>query len=439
MWDKALAYCWQAGRRASARSAYAEAVAHLTTGLEVLKRSPEGPERDQHELGFQIALGHALRVTKGFGAPEVEHAFARARALCQQGRDTPQRFSTLYGLLTFYLNRAQLQIARELGEQLLSLAHRLDDAFSLSGAYAACGVTDYFLGALPTARRHLEQSIALYDAHEHQMVPPRAMVDLINVAEVLWLLGYRTQALRKTHEALAMAKEQSSVFPVALTLSFALVPYVFRREGRIVHERAEAVLALAAEHEFAQWVAQDMIFQGWALAEQGQATEGVARMRRGLAAWRETGAEVNRPFFLALLASGYQRTGQVAQGLSLVDEALVLVEATGERWCEAELHRLKGELLLSVAADQAPEAEACFQHALTIARSQHAKSWELRAAMSLSRLWGQQGKRDAARELLAKAYGCFTEGFDTPDLQEALGLLKAWGRREVSREEDAAQ
>jgi class 3 adenylate cyclase/predicted ATPase len=439
MWDKALAYCWQAGQRASARSAYVEAVAHLTTGLEVLKRLPENPERSQHELDFQITLGHGLRFTKGFGAPEVEHAFARARALCQQGRDTPQHFSTLHGLLGFYSNRAKLHIARELGEQLLSLAQRLDDAVSLIGAHGACGVTDYFLGALPTARRHLEQSIALYDAQQHRTAVPSVTGALANVAEVLWLLGYQTQALCKTREALTLAQQHSSVFHVALIRSYALVPHVFRREGRIVLERAEAVLALVAEHEFAQWVAQDMIFKGWALAEQGHATEGIAQMRQGLAAWRETGAELNRPFFLALLATGYRRMGQMDQGLLLVDEALVLVEATGERWCEAELHRLKGELILSVAGDQAQQAEASFHHALTIARSQHAKSWELRAAISLSRLWQQQGMDAAAHELLAEVYGWFTEGFDSPDLQEAQGLLKEWGRRALSCEEDAAR
>jgi len=221
-----------------------------------------------------------------------------------------------------------------------------------------------------------------------------------------------------------MAQEQSGVFPLALILSYVLVPYVLRCEGPIVHERAEAALALAAQHEFARWVAQDMIFQGWALAEQGHAPEGVARMRQGLAAWQETGAELNQCFFLALLTTGYQRLGQMDQGLHLLNEALVLVDATGERWCEAKLHRLKGELLLRLAADPAPEAEACFQHALTIARSQHAKSWELRAAVSLSQLWQHQGRRDAAHKLLAEVYGWFAEGFDTADLQEAKALLQ---------------
>jgi len=424
--EHALPYWQQAGERAVRRSAYAEAVAHLTKGLEVLTTLPATPERDQHELDFQISLCHALLVTKGYGAP-TEYAFARARALCQQGRDTPQRFTVLHGLQLFYLNRAELQAARELGEHLLSLAHSLDNAELLLWAHGAWGLTCYSLGALPAARRHLEQSIALYTTQQHRRTTVNVQFTLTNLAEVLWLLGYPTQALRQTHEALSMAQAQSNILHLVMIMGFALIPHVFRREGQIVLERVEAARTLAAAHDFVQWVAHNTIFQGWALAEQGHAREGVAQMRQGLAAWRQSGAEINRPFFLALLAMGYQRVGQMDQALRLLHEALALVDATGERWCEAELHRLKGALLLAQSPAPGEEAEACFRQALDIARQQQAKSLELRAATSLSRFWQHQGKRVEARALLAPVYGWFTEGFDTADLQEAKALLEELG------------
>jgi predicted ATPase len=200
-----------------------------------------------------------------------------------------------------------------------------------------------------------------------------------------------------------------------------------RREPQAAHERAEALMALATEQRFAQQLAQATIMRGWALAAQGQGAEGTAQMRQGLAAHQATGTERLRPYHLALLAEAYASIGQTAEGLSLLAEALAAVDRTGERGWEAELHRLQGELLRAQAREsqQVQEAEACLHQALDIARHQQAKSWELRAAMSLSRLWQQQGKRAEARELLAPIYGWFTEGFDTADLQEAKVLLEA--------------
>jgi predicted ATPase len=198
-----------------------------------------------------------------------------------------------------------------------------------------------------------------------------------------------------------------------------------RREPQAVHERAEACVVLANEQGFADWLAQATIMQGWALSAQGQGTEGTAQMRQGLAAWA-SGSERQRPYHLALLAEAYGSMGQPAEGLSLLAEALATVDRTGARVWEAELHRLQGELLLAQACErqQMQEAEACFHQALAEARRQQAKSLELRAALSLSRLWQQQGKRADARELLAPIYSWFTEGFDTPDLQEAKALLE---------------
>jgi predicted ATPase len=199
----------------------------------------------------------------------------------------------------------------------------------------------------------------------------------------------------------------------------------FRREAQTAQEQAEEAIILATEQGFPFWVAWGTILHGGALVEHGQGTERIVQIRQGLAAYLATGGEMERPYYLALLAEAYGTIGQPKEGLGVLREALAVVDITGERWWEAELHRLKGELLLALSTDNAAEVEACFRQALAIARRQQAKSLELRAAMSLSRLWQQQGKRDEARALLAPVYGWFTEGFDTADLHETRALLEA--------------
>jgi predicted ATPase len=202
-----------------------------------------------------------------------------------------------------------------------------------------------------------------------------------------------------------------------------------RRRMQATQEMAEATIALSTEHGFPHWLAQGVIYRGWALAEQGQREEGIAQMREGLAAWRAVGAEMGRPYYLALLAEVHGEEGQAEAGLALLAEALATIKETRECNYEAELYRLKGELLLMMGDETEAEvsfhqAESCFQHAIEVARRQSAKSWELRAATSLSRLWKKQGRREEARQLLAEIYGWFTEGFDTPDLKEAKALLE---------------
>jgi predicted ATPase len=251
---------------------------------------------------------------------------------------------------------------------------------------------------------------------------------------ILWLLGYSDQALTSSHEPFTLAQELSHPFSLAYALEFAALLHQLRQEGQVAQERAEAAITLSTEQEFPLWLAIGMILRGGTLAEQGQGTEGMAQMRQGLAVFQTTGIEAGKPYFLALLAKAYGREGQAEEGLSILDEALAGVQKTGERWWEAELYRLKGELALAASAEDFAEAEASFQRALDIARRQQAKSLELRVAMSLSRLWQQQGKSDAARGLLAPVYGWFTEGFDTADLQGAKALLEAlsWPDRDHS-------
>jgi predicted ATPase len=247
------------------------------------------------------------------------------------------------------------------------------------------------------------------------------------------MLGYPDQALEQTRQALHLAQELSQPWTLAVALGYAAVVHTLRGARQIVHERAEAAIRLATEHGFPSWVARGMMLRGWAQAEQGQGADGLAQIRQGMAIWQATGQKLGEPLWLALLAEQCGNAGQAAEGLHVLSEALAIAHTRGLRLWEAELHRLQGELLLRQTAGQKrsrtvaseTEAEARVRQALDIARGQGAKSFELRAAMSLSRLWQCQGRRDEARELLAGIYGWFTEGFDTADLQEAKVLLKA--------------
>ena len=338
----------------------------------------------------------------------------------------------LIGLSIFYLVRGDLQTARALGEQLFSLASHLQEPARLVGAHLAMGAPLLWLGVLDAARAHLEQGMACYDPQQHRAYTALYRNDpgvacLFYAAVALWVLGYPDQALHRSLEAVALAREQSHPFSLAFAVVGAAGLHQFRREAGAVQEQAAAVITLSAEHGFIQWLTAGTILDGWALAEQGRQAEGIVQMRQGLEAWRTTGAELTMPYYLSLLAGAYGAVGQSEEGLHVLAEALSLGEKTGECWCEAELYRLKGELLLSLSRDHHPEAATCFHHALDVARRQHATSWELRAATSLARLWQSQGKRQEARALLAAIYGWFTEGFDTADLQEAKRLLEELG------------
>jgi TOMM system kinase/cyclase fusion protein len=427
---QAVPYWQRAGQRASERSAYVEAIAHLIRGLEVLTTLPDTSERTQQELVLQTTLGPVLLATKGYAAPEVGQVYARAQDLCQRVGETPQIFSTLYGLYYFHAVRAEFHQARKLAEQLLRVAqHHQDQTFLLLAHLALSGVL-FHLGELTLGRTHVEQGMALYDAQQHHALAFRYGIDLgvyflCHGARHLWLLGFPEQARTSVREALTLARTLAHPFSLAFALHWAATIHQWRREAPATQEQAEASMAFSREQGFALWVPGGTVLRGWALTEQGQMEEGIAQMRQGMTAWQATGAEVDRPYYLALLAEGYGKAAQVEVGLHMLAEALTVVEAIEERYYEAELYRLQGELLLARATEHDTEAETSFRQALDIARRQLAKSLELRAAMSLARLWQHQGRRTAAYELLAPVYGRFTEGFDTADLQEARALLDA--------------
>jgi predicted ATPase len=431
---KAVQYLQHAGENALRRSAHHEAIILLTRGLELLKTLPDTAERTQQELVLHIALGGSLIATKGYAAPEVERIYARARQLCQQVGETPQLVPALGGLWQFYVNRAEYQTVRELGEQLLTRAQRVQDPALRLVAHDALAQTFYCLGEFTQARSHLEQVISLYDPQQHRSLAslcggedPGVVCQSFG-AWTLWVLGYPDQAFKRTHEALTLAQELSSPFNLALALGCAALLHQFRRERQATQELAEVAMTLCSEQRFALFLALGTILQGWALAEEGQRQEGIAQMRQGLTAYRATGEEFMRPYFLALLAEASGEIGQAEAELPLLAEALDTVYRTGERFWEAELYRLKGQLTLQSKQveshkSKVKEAEACFLQAIEVARKQQAKSLELRAAMSLARLWQQQGKKNEAHSLLSEIYGWFTEGFDTTDLQEAKALL----------------
>jgi predicted ATPase len=304
-------------------------------------------------------------------------------------------------------------------------------------AYWSTGLTSSYFGEFASARAPLEQGIALYDPQHHRSHAflygqDPGMFCLSYAAWTLWFLGYPDQALKKSHEALVLARELSHPHSLAIVLNHGAWVHHHRREEHGAKEQAEAAIALSTEHGFAQRVAVGTMLRGWALAEQEQGEEGIAQIRQGLTAYRATGAELMRPYFLALLTEAYGKMEQPEEGLTALAEALATVDKTGERWWEAELYRLKGELTLRQAGsrlqavggrEKTEEAEECFVKAIEVAQKQQAKSLELRAVMSLARLWQQQGKRAEAHQLLSEIYNWFTEGFDTKDLQEAKALL----------------
>jgi predicted ATPase len=430
---KAVDYLQRAGQQAVERSAYAEAVSHLTIALDLLTTLPETRERNQQELGVQMTLGMALRATKGEGAPEVEWLYTRARELCEQVGEPPQLFRVLWGLWQVYRQRGEEQTTRALGEQLLSLAQRLQDQDLLLEAHHALWATLFFSGDLAAAQPHLEQGLRLYEPQRHRVHAalysghdPGVCSHQV-MAVSLWLLGYPDQAVVSSQAALTLAQQLVHPFSLTLALYWAAVLHHLRRETPLAQARAEAAMTIATDQELSALLARATPLRGWALATSGHAEEGITQIRQGLAASQAMAAMEDRPYHLALLAETFPLVGQTAEGLEALTEALATLTKSMTRWWEAELYRLRGELVLQQTVAQMEEAEVYFQQALAMAGRQQAKSLELRAAMSLARLWQRQDKQVEAHELLAPVYGWFTEGFDTADLQEAKALLEKLG------------
>jgi class 3 adenylate cyclase/predicted ATPase len=427
---KAAEYLQRAGQQAVERSAYAEAVRLLSTAVALLETLPNTPERSRQELVVQMTLGPALMATKGAGAPEVKLLYTRARELCEHVGEPSELFRVLWGEWYGYNLRGEHKKARELGEQLLTLARHVGDPDLLLEAHHALWAILFYGGEAAAARPHLEQGLRLYNPERHRSHAGRygghdpGVCCRMVAASSLWLLGYPDQAVASSQSSLELAQQLDHPFSLAIALVFAAMLHHCRREAPLTQARAEAAIKLATEQNFPQQLERARSLRGWALAACGHVEQGIAEIRQGLASAQSIGATRDQSYNLALLAEAFAAVGRITEGLEASAEALDLLGKSGVRWWEAELYRLRGELLLQRSAAPHGESESNFHQALAVARAQRAKSLELRAAVSLSRLWERQGMRAEAHELLTPIYGWFAEGFDTADLRIAKSLLE---------------
>ncbi|UTW13166.1 adenylate/guanylate cyclase domain-containing protein [Marinobacterium rhizophilum] len=408
---KAVEYLQRAGEQALHRCANGEAVEHLGAALERLEQLPDTPERQRQELGLQLALGPVWMAIRGYAAAEVEATYRRALELSQHSDDVPAHFTALFGLDAYYLVGGELQAALDMAEQLLQLAEREQDTDFLLEAYGSVGVVLLPLGELAPARDRLEQGAALYDPEQHRAhaflygLDPGVLC-LCYLAFTLQLMGASAQARAQNDAALALAQQLGHPVSLAFALDFAAELHQLCGEGEQVLARAEAAIELSCEQGFSFWLAHGRVLQGWALAAQGDSDAGIEQIRQGLVAYRATGAEMFMTHLQGLLADALVRAGKTAEALSVLDEALALVETTRERFYEAELYRLRGECLadapVSPAAGKGASAtpESCFLQAIKLARGQGARLLEWRAMLSLAQLRIQQSRAKEARELL---------------------------------------
>ena len=463
--EKAIDYWHRASHRALERSANVEGARHIMQGLtalETLSKNVSTPEEQEavkrRELELQTTLGTALIATKGYASPEVEVAYTRARELLEILEKTEEtalkdrddalpdeikdlRFPVLFGLWLSHLVRGRLLSARELGEACVAIAkHAENQAFEVE-AYRALGATLYYLSEFRSALAHLDAGIERYQPQHHPVpaflhyVAEPGMTLLAYSAPLLWCLGYPAQAEEQLSKAMAIGKDSNHPFSEAVSLHFKTLLHQHQGEVEEVKISATQMLQICQEHGFSVWEAAATVMKGWALAELNCPEEGIATIRKGITAWEETRGELLLPLFLTLLAQAYQRAGEYSLALQTLDSALCVTTRTGERTHAAELARQKGELCLILAQEieavskESPQstmaqAESHFQEALAVARQQDAKSWELRAALSLSELWQTQNRGEDAYNLLKPIYEWFSEGSDTNDLVRAKNLLK---------------
>jgi class 3 adenylate cyclase/predicted ATPase len=422
---KAVEYLQRASEQAIERSANAEAIAQLKTALDLLKGLPDGPARARREISFQLALGGGLAVATHPGTPEVERAFSRARELSTQINDDALLFHALAGLWYRDCVAGEVETSLEVAKQLLSLAQRNDDPVRLRYAHSAMAQSLQYLGDIVPALEHIRQSESIISTEQRATsyhigdAPPRWLAVSANA---FWLAGYPDRALARSREALAVAEKLSHAWVSGVTRLFCGYLCADCRSIQAVLGHAEAGIALAAEYGFTTLLPLLMIEQGWALVHLGRVEEGFDQISRGMDIMPST-AVVARYLFRHLLAEVYLVAKRADDGLRVVSECLRDLEGGKRDIDHAELHRLKGELLLLQNASAQAQAESSFREAIEIAQRQQAKSWELRATMSLARLLATQGRRDEARAILAEIYNWFTEGFDTADLKDAKALL----------------
>jgi predicted ATPase len=422
--ERAVQYRKQAADNALRQHAHREAVDHATRALELLQALPETPLRIREELTVHTMLGAAL-IAKGWAAPEVARTYARAHELCAQVGAAPELFPVLLGLFGFYVTRAELRVARDLADQLSTLAGATKDAAVLLGAHNAAGMVSLYAGDYASALDSLERGMGVYDPVQHN--PSRSpafwgghdagVSCAVHAAWSLWALGYSARAAARMRDALDWARAAAHPFTLAFACHFAATFYECRRDVETGHALADEAVLHSTEHEFELLASLAAVHRGWLLVD-------AVEIRTGVTAYRDTGSGFGVPTYLGLLAETYEKLDQPEEGLAVVAEALAFSETTGAHYWDAELERLQGALVLRRGSASKGDAESCFRRALELAKRQEAKSLELRAATSLSRLWQSQGKIDEARGLLSEAYEWFREGFETADLTDAKALFE---------------
>lgn len=412
--QQAVACLQQAGQIAMRRSANVEALNHINKGLELLDTLPDTPGRAPQEVALLTLLGQAWMQIKSFSAPEIHQAFSRAKELIDQGEETSHYFQVMFGLFTYYFVGAEYELAREVAEQNLEAAQRSQDPFTLPMAHRFVGTVLLRGGEPALAQEHFLQAAPRYDLQQHRSLAltygnEPTSTALAYSARSLWVLGYPDQASILRQESIALAHDVSHPFTLAFVESAVATYYFESRAIQSALDHAETLIELAEEQGFAFWLEFATRLQAACLVQLGRTQGDIESLTQRLT----TSA--------SLLAEAHLYNDNAEDGLKAVAEAIDHVNETGDRFWEAELYRIKGELLMLLGGSES-EAEGSFNQALEVAIRQSAKSLELRSVMSLARLWQMQGKPTEARELLAAIYGWFTEGFDTPDLIEAKTL-----------------
>jgi tetratricopeptide (TPR) repeat protein len=440
---KGAEYCLRAVRQYVARGSYAEAVAQLETGLELLQKLPDDDQRAELELDLRNAVGYALMATKGYGSLAYEQSSARATELCRRpGINWEKTWGALYGVYLVHLNRPDLRKACEIGAERVARAEEHRSAEHIAAAERGLALVRMLSGDFELADQGYDRAWALPESGAkpatglpkqragqapHTSIVPAAqsnqVFNRVFSARNLWFLGYPDRALERVNVATAIAHESGSKALLEEVHDNAVIICELRRELEHLRERAEAMRALTTESGNVTQRARCEIYLGWAQAMAGGLDGVIARIRRYTLELKATGSEQSHDHYLALIATAQGRTGRFDEGLRTIDEAFPLIESTGQRHYEAEVHRLKGELILAQDVSNAARAEQSFRTAVEIARRQKAKSWELRATTSLARLLRDTNRRAEARAMLADIYNWFTEGFDTADLKDAKALL----------------
>jgi len=429
MAEKGAGYWLKAGLRARQRSADPEAIGHLTKGLSLLDTLPDSAERDTRKLELLNPLGTSLIAARGYATPEVGPVFQRARELCERVGSPTQKFAIMRGAFAWHVVGGDFRLCTDLAAEAMEFARGLNDPGIVMEALFLCSVAALYRGDFSGVREHCERAISEYDDRERTQIWASINGENSGVghrcylALSLWFLGYPDRALQLSREAIELARTIGHLF----SLEYALHHAGWLRQHCLLGDEAQAAgdeqINIATEQGFTFWHATGTLYRGAGLILQGSIERGLPLLVKGLESYRATGAELALPYYLSLLGDGYTRSGLFGEALTVLNDGLSIAEQNDDRFQEAELHRLLGELHLAEKDDQGA-AEVCFRNAIETARRQQSRAWELRATMSLARLWHRQGRRDEARDALAAIYATYTEGFTTPDLVESKALLE---------------